>query len=121
MPGDEPTAGDETFARVLGTRRGAGVGPGEVTGPTARDRARVFFRFFNRDERLGNRLDHLLTERATARDLGLTVSHGHWVEVGEEDNDGPLTVTMLHDALTGRLVAIIEMTEQGDGCLYLED
>jgi hypothetical protein len=73
----------------------------------------------SRDEPLGDRLAHLRRERTTARDLGLNVSHGNWVEIGNEDEIGPSMLTMLHDAHTGRLVAIIEMTEQGQGALFL--
>ena len=119
--GGERTAADAPFARVLGNRRGDGGAPGEAPGLPARERARAFFRFLNRDEPLGDRLAHLREERTTARDLGLNVSHGNWVEIGNEDDIGPPMLTMLHDAYTGRLVAIIEMTEQGQGALFLVD
>jgi hypothetical protein len=43
-----------------------------------------------------------------------------WFRSGRRTAICPLIVTVLYDEPTGRLVALIEMTEQGQGRLCLE-
>lgn len=129
-PGSNPThrhaqgagASAGSFANVLGHGRGSGTQEPDPGPPPVRERVRELFAWVNSHQPDQDRLAQLRAEHQTAQRLGLTLAHGHWCDLTKESGqDNEVTFTLVIDADTATVLAIIEMTGPGSGQLYLQD
>lgn len=115
-PPEQQTSG---FEGALGLKRGSDRADELKPMVTPRQRVRRFFTWFNEDRGDVNRLNRLIDEIQKADELGLFASHGRWQDL--DDGPDPLVLTFLTDIDTGEALAIIEMSDPGNGTLYLPD
>lgn len=106
------------FEGALGRGRGSDRADEQKAVLTPRERVREYFTWFNQDRSDVDRLNQLIDENQKADELGLFASHGHWRDLIDSD---AWTLTCLADIGTGESLAIIEMSDPGNGTLYLPD